>query len=135
MSDILYDIKLGDDGDLFLCTDENNLCDIELITGGESTLQSVRLALSILKNEYVFRPDYGVPLLAYDSDDGNFLLSRLSDDIKRNILSSVIMSVDGVSSIENMSFELDRGERILGVKVDIKTDSGETITLTHIERE
>lgn len=135
MADNLYDLKLADDGDLYLSgPDENGTFDLELISGAESVLQSVSLALSILRNEYVFRPDYGVPLLSYDSDNGNFLLSRLSDDIKRNLITSVVTSVEGVSGIQNLSINNDATNRTMNITLDIKTDSGETVTLNHIEK-
>lgn len=133
----IYDIRLNNSGDLFLM-EKDGLYDIQLITGAERVAQNVRIALSIFKGEYHYDSSVGVPVLAFSmtgTDLDTFLTSkRVNDEVKRNIVTEIVSSVDGVAYISNITIDPDRQQGILKIHINIITEENETAIIDYISQ-
>lgn len=118
-----YDIKLDDNGDLAI---ENG--DIVFFSGPSRVAQSIRLALGIVKGEYVFDTDYGIPLINIDAQGralSTYLTDEsLSDSQRHAFVLSYLNKIDGVDSVDSLYLDIDKKTRVLYIFATISTAEG-----------
>ena len=120
-----YDLKLGDDGDLVF---EDG--DLVLFSGPSCVAQGVYLALGIVRGEYVYDTDYGVPLIGVDAQ-GNPLSTYLTDETisesqRHAFVLSYLQQIEGVSSVQSLILDADKAKRVLYIYASLLTKDGPT---------
>lgn len=118
-----YDLKLGEDGDLVI---EDG--DLVLFSGPSGVAQAVRLALGIVRGEYVYDTDYGIPLISIDAQ-GNPLGTYITDESlsksqRHAFVLSYLQGIDGVSAVESLILDNDSRSRKLYIYASLLTQDG-----------
>lgn len=118
-----FDIKLDDNGDIAI---EDG--DIVLIDGIERVKQTVVLSLGIIRGEYPYDTDFGIPVISIDAQ-GRPLSTYLFDDRmtsaqRHAFISQYLLSLDDITSIEMLSVDVDQKQRKLYVYADLVTNVG-----------
>lgn len=118
-----YDLKLGDNGDLAI---EGG--DLVLFSGPSRVAQAVRLALGIVRGEYVYDTDYGIPLISVDAQ-GNPLSTYITDESlsrsqRHAFVLSYLQGIDGVSAVESLILDSDSRSRKVYIYASLLTQDG-----------
>ena len=108
------DILLTAQGDIDISTQDMRLT--------SSTSQAIAVRLRWIRNEWRYAPSFGLPY--YDS----VFLKNADKKLIENIIRTLIMRVEGVDSVESVSFSEDRTNRTLNIKFVVNSnESGEVI--------
>jgi phage baseplate assembly protein W len=107
-------LKLNDDNDFEFNPDQNKL---ELIQDAPNALQAVRILLHTIKGEIKFFSDFGIdiPLL---------MDKNISDDNLKSAVSEALCKDPRVNSIDKITIERKKADRILNIYVELTTFRG-----------
>lgn len=109
----LGDLMLGDDGD------EVVLTDLGLEVG-----QRLTIAFNFFKGEWFLDLDEGTPWFQYIFRKG------VRDRIIRAVLGQVILSVEGVATLNKFSYEISK-QRVMSVRFDCTLEDSSTFRSTN----
>lgn len=118
-----YDFKLGGDGDLAI---EDG--DLVMFSGPSKVAQAVRLSLGIVRGEYVYDTDFGIPLISIDAQ-GNPLSTYITDESlsksqRHAFVLSYLQGIDGVSAVDSLILDHDKQRRKLYIYASLLTQDG-----------
>lgn len=104
----MVDLKLNKDGDLFLTSNG----DISLT---DSVLQAVRIRLRWLYDEWRLGPSYGFPYFE------QLLVKNPNESKLKSVIRQTVMDVDGVKSVPEVKFNVDKKAREATVSLTFTT--------------
>ena len=109
----MIDFKLTD-GKLVFDTVGNLHC----VDGAERVRQQVEFRLSLFRGEWFLDSEFGTPYLE------SILGKQITINAALAAIKSQIRQVDGVKSITEFSYQLDRKTRLLTINCTLQTDYG-----------
>lgn len=109
------DLKLDDDGDLFI--DEDGA---HLTTGIEAVVQAVRFRLQLFRGEWFLNLDVGVPWFQ------EFLGEKYDPELLRQRLIEAIKDTPGVVEVVSLVIAFDSPTRKISVTWSVRSEFGDT---------
>lgn len=119
--DTIRNMKLGTDGDISFSAGQ-----LQMVSGGDSIVQAVKIALQFFKGEWFLDPNKGVPYFQ------EILGHKPTNNSLVTIFKNVILEVPGVLDVVSLILTPGRASRTMGVSFRISTDVGELEASTEI---
>lgn len=112
------DLALDSSGDLIL-----DGGDLALVQGEDAIAQECRVALALWVGEFPFDVTVGTDWPTLLNNKG-LTDSQIAAEVRR-----VLLTVDGVQAVDNVSVERDTVSRAATIAVDVRTDTGAVLTI------
>lgn len=110
-----------------LLTDAGNLWiwggDLHLVGGLDAIHQECKTALELWQGEYILDANAGIPWQ-------DLLSKGVGEAQIAAAIRAQLLTVPGVTSVDNITFERDPVTRTAAISVSVSTDDGETLTIT-----
>ena len=118
------DILLGADGDIDLTNDTMTIA----TTVEQTTKQQVIITLNCYRGEWIFNIDFGVPYLKNDNNPEQ-LLGVGDKSLIDTAIQAALIDIDNITEIVSYVSTQDKQARTLSVSFDVKTNTGEIVSI------
>lgn len=99
-----------------LLTDKSG--NFKLVDGAERVRQQVEFRLSLFRGEWFLDSEFGTPYLE------SVLGKQVTINAALSTIKTEILGVEGVTKIEDFSYQLNRQTRLLTINCSLQTDYG-----------